>query len=513
MAVPERRWSHSAGAPGSINGEQQMSDTPNASASRTMQELSTGLPDPLTIPDARRRIREAYESGNRWVIVLDDDPTGSQTVHDTPVLTSWDADDLEWAFDQPGHGFFILTNSRGFNDDEARERVSEVARAVEREARKRGAEVALIARGDSTLRGHYPLETDVLITQAATAGMPFSALLLAPAYFPAGRVTVGDVHYVGTGDTFVPVGLSNYAKDATFGFSASTLPDYIEEKTGGAIPATDVISIGLEDIRQGGPERVRDILLGCTDAQPVAVNLLEEADLDVVVLGLLLAEEQGARVLTRCGPSFPGARLGIAAREPLTHDEIFAGGERPGHGLVVVGSHVELTTRQIAHLHAEVTDIETVVVDVPRLLDPAGSGPELARVGEALISALGRTDVVLASSREQITGDSGHSSLVIAQTVSAVLVALTEIAVSDATPAWVIAKGGITSSDVATGGLKIRRAMVAGQLFPGIVSVWLHVGEDNPALSGLPYVVFAGNVGADDTLAEAVKILRGDARA
>jgi uncharacterized protein YgbK (DUF1537 family) len=463
----------------------------------------------LTVPDARRKISEANAAGNRWVVVLDDDPTGSQTVHGTPVLTSWGADDLAWAFDQPGRGFFILTNTRGFNDAEARERVSEVAEAIERAAKLRGAEVTLIARGDSTLRGHYPLETDVLVDRARAAEQPLNALLLAPAYFAAGRVTVGDVHYVGTGDTFVPVGESNYAKDATFGFAASTLPAYIEEKTRGAIRASDVLSITLDDIRTGGPERIRDLLLACSDAQPVAVNLLEDADLDVVVLGILAAEEQGGRFLIRGGPSFPGARIGIASRGPLDHDEIFAAGARPGHGLVVVGSHVELTTRQVSHLHAEVSDIETIVLDVPRLLDPATADAEFDRCANALIEALGRTDTLLASSREQIVGDSGHSSLVIAQTVSSALVRLTARAVSDAPPAWVIAKGGITSSDVATDGLRIRRARVAGQLFPGIVSVWLHAGEDDPALSGLPYIVFAGNVGSDESLADAVKILRG----
>ena len=489
-----------------------MSSSHETPTSHTFDELAAGLPAVLVVPDARQTIRETNAGGNRWVVVLDDDPTGSQAVHDVPVLTRWTADDLEWAFDQPGRGFFILTNPRGFNDDEARERVSAVSDAVERAAAARGAEVTLIARGDSTLRGHYPLETDVLIERAAAVGKPFDALLLAPAYIAAGRVTVDDVHYVGTGNAFVPVGQSNYARDATFGFRASSLPEYIEEKTNGAIPATDVLSITIEDIRTGGPERIRDILLGCSNAQPVSVNLLDEADLDVLVLGILQAEAQGGRFLVRGGPSFPGARLGVAPRGPLSHDEIFAAGDRPGNGLVVVGSHVELTSRQVAHLQSEVTDLETIILNVPRLLDPASATAEFDRCATELVEALGRTDALLVSSRDQVVGDSGQSSLVIAQTVSSALVRLTARAVSDATPAWVIAKGGITSSDVATDGLRIHRATVAGQLFPGIVSVWLHGDEDNPALSGLPSVVFAGNVGSNESLADAVRILRGNAQ-
>jgi uncharacterized protein YgbK (DUF1537 family) len=241
----------------------------------------------------------------------------------------------------------------------------------------------------------------------------------------------------------------------------------------------------------------------------VIVNALEDADLDVVVLGLLLAEEAGSRVLCRTGPSFVAARLGMTGRAPLGHAEVFASGERAGRGLIVVGSHVDLTSLQVARLTRDVPDLETIVLDVPSLLDPSTSTAELERCATAIAAALGRTDALLLSSRQQITGDTGHSSLVIAQTVSKALVDLTKRAVDEVPLKWVLAKGGITSSDIATDGLEIRRATVVGQLFAGIVSVWLNEADDQHHLKGLPYVVFAGNVGGETTLAEAVGILRG----
>jgi uncharacterized protein YgbK (DUF1537 family) len=478
------------------------------------KEASTLLnsgPAPLVIDGARAQIRNANEAARSWVIVLDDDPTGSQSVQGVPVLTSWAADDLAWAFGQPGQGFFILTNTRGLNDDEARATVEEVAGRIAAVAGENGHAYSLITRSDSTMRGHYPLETDVLIELAEKEGRPYSALLLAPAYIAAGRVTIGDVHYVRDGDTFLPVAQTSYARDATFHFESSDIRNYVEEKTNGRIASTDVRSLSLEDIRLGGPERVRDVILSCQAATPVVVNALSDSDLDVVALGLALAEEAGARVLCRTGPSFVAARLGIAGRAPLSHDEIFATGQRSGHGLIVVGSHVELTTMQVARLRADLPSVETVEVDVPRLLNPELAPAEIQRCTEALVSALGRNDTLLVSSREQITGDSGHSSLVIAQTVSSALVDLTTAAVKAVPLKWVLAKGGITSSDIATGGLHIRRATVVGQLFPGIVSAWLNEGAGELGLEGLPYVVFAGNVGDEQTLAEAVSILRGDA--
>ena len=476
---------------------------------RNSDELLSSGPAVLRIPDARLRIREANAADKIWVIVLDDDPTGSQSVQGVPVLTRWDDEDLNWAFEQPGNGFFILTNTRGLNDEEARTTVTAVAEAIRRVGAELGASYTLITRSDSTLRGHFPLETDVLRAMASSSGEPYDALLLAPAYIAAGRVTVGDVHYVGSRNSFVPVGQTNYAKDATFGFTNSNVRDYIEEKTHGAISANDVVSLSLEDIRIGGADRVRDVILSCKNATPVVVNAVDEADLDVVVLGLILAEEAGARVLSRTGPSFVAARLGIKARAPLSHHEVFTFGARAGNGLVVVGSHVELTTRQVSRLTNDFPDIETVELDVPKLLDPAQRAGEMARCGDALVAALQRTDALLVSSREQIVGDTGHSSLLIAQTVSHALVTLTARAVNEVATKWVLAKGGITSSDVATEGLEIRRATVAGQLFPGIVSVWVHEGGTNRGLAGLPYVVFAGNVGDESTLANAVRVLRG----
>ena len=67
-----------------------------------------------------------------------------------------------------------------------------------------------------------------------------------------------------------------------------------------------------------------------------------------------------------------------------------------------------------------------------------------------------------------------------------------------------IAKGGITSSDVATRGLGVKRALVRGQLLPG-VPVWRLGAEAR--FPGIDYVVFPGNVGSDTALADAVQQL------
>ncbi|HEY9244832.1 MAG TPA: nucleotide-binding domain containing protein, partial [Streptosporangiaceae bacterium] len=117
-------------------------------------------------------------------------------------------------------------------------------------------------------------------------------------------------------------------------------------------------------------------------------------------------------------------------------------------------------------------------------------------------------DVLLYTSRAVATAPGTAGSLAIARTVSAALSGVVRDVLAARRPAWVLAKGGITSHDIATRGLGIRRAVVAGQLFPGLISVF-HPADADPAAIGLPYVVFAGNVGDEGTLAQVVDILNG----
>jgi len=465
-------------------------------------EVLAGLPAPRTDAAALRDSVRAMRAADGLLLgVLDDDPTGSQAVHDVQVVTVLAESAYAAALDTPAATCFVLTNTRSLDEPAAVERTTEAARGLLAVARRRGARIQLVSRSDSTLRGHVLAE--VAAVQAARREMPgrgFDGVLLVPAFLEAGRVTAGDIHWARTAAGLVPVGQTEFARDSAFGYEASDLRVFVEEKSGGAIRRDQVASIGLADIRSGGPGRIRELLATVADGAWVVVNATDYADLEAVACGVLLAERDGQSFLFRTGPSFVRALSGLGPRPPLRGAQLRSEG-RAGHGLIVVGSHVGQTSRQLAALRAAggVTSFE---LDVPAIL--RGADP-VAEVAPQAAAALRRSDVLLYTSRTVAAGRDRAGSLAIARTVSGALAAVVR-AVLAAGPAWVLAKGGITAHDVATVGLGIRRAEVAGQLFPGVISV-LRPVDAAPEAIGLPYVVFAGNVGDDGTLAEVVAIL------
>jgi uncharacterized protein YgbK (DUF1537 family) len=169
---------------------------------------------------------------------------------------------------------------------------------------------------------------------------------------------------------------------------------------------------------------------------------------------------------------------------------------------------VGLTTRQFDVLRAEHPSARVVELRVDDLL--RRTGDSLDPVVADVVAGLEQGDVVLHTSRALVTGGSPDESLGIARTVSAALVAVVRRTLAQRPPRFVVAKGGITSSDVASEGLQIRHAIVRGPMLPGIVSLWEPVG--GPA-AGIPYVVFPGNVGDDRSLLDVVRVLTSTVRA
>jgi uncharacterized protein YgbK (DUF1537 family) len=467
------------------------------------------LPPVRVEPDARRRIRRALAEAGQRIAVLDDDPTGSQTVHDVDVVTVFEPDEIAAGLAPAGATCFILTNTRSLPEADAVELNTRIGRMLFELAARLDAPIDVVSRSDSTLRGHLIAEVRALdAVRRELTGRGYDGVLVVPAYFEAGRFTAGNVHWARVGAELVPTGETEFARDATFGYAASDLREFVAEKSGGTIQPGEVGTITLDDIRLGGPQRVAEILAGVTGGAFVVVNAVEYADLDVVVLGLLEAEAAAKSFLYRTGPSFVQALAGLDPQDPLQAAQIWPAGQPVGHGLVVVGSHVGLTSRQMA-VAQERGGLTEVELEVVAIADPARRDAHVADVTRLVVSTLRHADVLLFTSRSLLRGTDAAASLEIARQVSTAVIEVVRGALA-AEPAWVIAKGGITSHDVAVRGLGIRRATVLGQLLPGLVSV-LRPIDAAPEVVGTPYVVFAGNVGDETTLAYVIDLFRGGA--
>ncbi len=424
------------------------------------------------------------------IIVLDDDPTGSQTVHSCLLLTRWDVETLRMGLSDESPIFFVLTNTRALTPEQATAVTRQVCHnlkiALEAEGIK---DFLVVSRSDSTLRGHYPVETDVIAEEVG----PFDAHFLVPAFFEGGRVTRDGVHYLIIDGVPTPVHETEFARDSVFGYHHSYLPDYVEEKTKGRIKADSVERFLLEDIRNGSLERLRNL----TGNQCGVVDGETQADLDKFAADILTAAAEGKHFLFRSAASILTSLANLGP-QPVAAADMAQYVRQGKPGAVVVGSHVKKTTQQLERL-LQAPGIVGVEVDVVHLLDEseAQRATLLATLLQNVhdIHAAGKTPVVY-TSRHELTFDNVQSRLQFGVAVSALLMDIVQGMPSDL--GFLISKGGITSNDVLSTGLALRSARLLGQIIPGCSVV--RTPADHPQFPNLPLVLFPGNVGDADAL-------------
>jgi uncharacterized protein YgbK (DUF1537 family) len=438
----------------------------------------------------------ARVAGSRTkIVVIDDDPTGTQTVHGMDILADWSVPSLAEALADSRPCFYILADTRSLGAAEAAGRVREISAHLAEAASVLGTPIEVISRSDSTLRGHFTEEIHAI---EQGLGRPFDGKIVIPAFFEGGRLTVGNVHYVTEGEQLVPASQTEFARDRTFGYRSSNLKDWIEEKTGGVIRAGEVEAIEISTLRgPDGAGAVRRQLLGLPWGEFMVVNAAAYCDLEVFAHGLLQAEAEGKRYLLRTAASFVRVRAGMGPKPLLTAQDISSAGK--DGGLVIVGSYTAKTTAQLEAL-LTLPSAAGIELAVGLLATPASREAEIARAAAAAVVALraGRHAVVFTSREHQsATGTAGD--LRAGRIVSDALVELVR-RIPDR-PRFLIAKGGITASDVAVRGLGMRRALVLGQASPG-VPVWEMGGETRHP--GMKYVVWPGNVGGADALRDLV---------
>ncbi len=432
---------------------------------------------------------------NTKIIILDDDPTGSQTVHSCLLLTRWDVATLRAAILDEAPLFFVLTNTRGMDASRAAAITAEVCQNLktalaELAAAGRKFDTLFVSRSDSTLRGHYPVETDVMAEVLGDRSAGFDAHFLIPAFFEGGRVTRDSTHYLMVDGVAVPTADTEFARDSVFGYSTSYLPDYVAEKTRGRIPADRVERFVLSDVRGNVLPR----LLNLKDNACCVVDAEIQSDLDGFAAQLMEAVARGKRFLFRSAASLITALANLPPQPvPVARMSAYVRGGRPG--AVVVGSHVKKSTAQLQRLLAE-PGMVPVEIDVGRLPAARESLVEAACQVAREAHDAGLTPVIFTSRTERGFASQGER-LAFGETVSGTLMDI--VRGLPPTLGFLISKGGITSNDVLSTGLELAAARVVGQVLAGCSVVCCP--DDHPRYPGMPVVIFPGNVGDDAALA------------
>jgi uncharacterized protein YgbK (DUF1537 family) len=450
--------------------------------------------------------RDALDSLDKKIVVLDDDPTGVQTVHGVAVITDWEKETLINEFNEDKKIFFVLTNSRGFTAKETEEVHKTIAENIQYASEVTGKEYFVISRGDSTLRGHYPLETEVLRgTIENLSGKKLDGEIIMPFFKEGGRLTIENTHYVDNGKELVPAGETEFAKDRTFGYTKSNICEWVEEKTNGEFLAKDTIGISLESLRNLEIDKIADQLMNVKDFNKVVVNAVDYVDIKIFCIALIKALNSGKDFMYRTAAAFTKIVGGITDKPILLRDDLVKQDNGNG-GLIIVGSHVKKTTEQLYELMKN-DSVEYIEFDCHLVLKPIEFKAELERVIEKCDATigLGKTCCVYTKRERLDLGENKKEeelkmSVEISDAVTSIVARINN------KPNYVIAKGGITSSDVGTKGLKVKKAIVAGQIKPGI-PVWT-IGDES-RFPGTPYVIFPGNVGSVTTFREAVEVLEG----
>lgn len=470
-------------------------------------ELCAEILKKYPIPDTKaidKLLCEELKKNRSKVIVLDDDPTGVQTVHDIWVFTKWTEDVLEKGFRSEERLFYILTNSRAMTEQETRILHKEIGENIEKVSERTGIPYILISRSDSTLRGHYPLETETLRKTIESRGrIKFHGEILCPFFQEGGRFTIDDIHYVQMGDRLVPAAETEFARDKTFSYSSSDLKAYIQEKTGGKYEKEKICSISLEDLKTEDIDKIQEKLLGADDFSKIVVNATDHSHIKVFAVAVYRAIGKGKNYIFRSAAALVKEMGGIQDRPLLTREEMVKRDNGIG-GIVIIGSHTEKTTRQMERL-SHLKKVEMIPFDSDLVLEEKEFLREIDRTVEKISRTIlaGRTAVVYTRRKLlSLPGETKEEALCRSVRISEGVQSL--VGKLKTEPSFILAKGGITSSDIGTKALKVEAARVMGQICPGI-PVWKTGAESR--FPGIPYVIFPGNVGEEDTLEKAVKIL------
>tara|TARA_Y100001968_G_scaffold333366_1_gene395766 strand:- start:270 stop:1637 length:1368 start_codon:yes stop_codon:yes gene_type:complete len=448
------------------------------------------------------------------IVVLDDDPTGSQTVHSCHLLLSWDISTLREGIRNQTDLLFILANTRVLTENKLIERIKIIANNLKEALRLEGIkydDLLFISRGDSTLRGHGFLEPKLISNELG----PFKAVFHIPAFFEGGRKTINGIHFLND----IPVHKTIFSQDPRFGFSTSDLTEWLLYKSSGEILPKNILRITIDmlnsskiNLFDNKKNQLQDFLCNLKQQHHVIVDANKKEDLEILVNNIRSLKSK-KNFLFRSAASFINAISGVDSKI-ISSKEIYylkakdsLGNCKPG--IVIVGSYIKLSENQLElllkqkswkGLELSVSKFESIFFGTSSKMLLNEMKSELISQGREIL--LKNYNLVLYTSREIISLTTELKQvdfeIALAKFMAVISSELSCFA------GFFISKGGTTTNTFLVDGLKAKSVYLHGQIMPGLSLVYAKTEKNS-----FPVVTFPGNLGNDEMLLQACQIMSG----
>ncbi len=444
------------------------------------------------------------------IIIIDDDPTGSQTVNDCNLILRWDYETLLKGLKGSSNLLFILANTRSLTEKDVKIRLKEICsslKVIMNNSLFAEEEFVVISRGDSTLRGHNFIEPFVINELLG----PFDATFYIPAFIEGNRTTVNGNHFVDN----IPIHKTIFSKDKIFGFNTSNVKELIYEQSNYQLDINYIENIFLKDFElfeTNQPNKLYMYIERLNNNKKVIVDIVNYSQLDKfsrIVKSLLKKK----KFLFRSSASFISSLSNI---KQTKKDHIYFSqlsrkniNDERMKGLIVVGSYVELTTLQLKKV-LEISLCKPVEINVFKLYSffkLEDNFQQINSLKELILNSirqkLSKDFIPILYTSREIVSPRDNNDLIQFQLFLSTFISEIVSSIKNEI-GYLISKGGMTTNTIISEGLEADSVYLEGQILPGISLVTFKLLKQK---GKLPIVTFPGNIGNSMSLVKALGIL------
>ena len=437
------------------------------------------------------------------IIVIDDDPTGSQSVHDCLLLLNWNYETLLKGLLSNSSLLFVLANTRSLSEKEVKKRLEEICNTLYKVSIENNIKdtLLLVSRGDSTLRGHNFLEPDLINKYLG----PFDATFHIPAFLEGNRTTLNGKHFVNG----IPAHKTTFAKDIIFGYETNDLKRLLYKKSRSKIKLKNIENLNC--IEEQSSNELKKYMENLKNNTHVIVDIDKYSQLEKfseIIRELI----KNKKFLFRTAASFLKAISNTknSKKSNFYYSQLRARNKLNQFlpGLIIIGSYTDVSTKQFNKL-LDFDCFHAIEIDVAKFYKihvSKDKETQFLKLKNLILENIKKTlensyiPVIYTSRKEKILENNldqmdfyNALSFFVAELVADLKYEI----------GYIISKGGITSNTILNSSFNVDYVYLEGQICRGISLVKVKLINNNY----LPVITFPGNLGDDDSLKDVWQLI------